>query len=123
VQAGIAIHYAKKCNVHLRQIALNTKDGIIVRKWFDTSSLDVDLCHRIETLTHKLKGSNIVVSGSIRDKMTSDLRNGISLGSFLLKGQPLEVDLFLIKSDLANESDVTSFIEYLKSSFVKKAAA
>jgi CheY-like chemotaxis protein/class 3 adenylate cyclase len=116
VEAGIAIHFSKDCKVNLRQSAINTENGIIIRKKFDTSSIDVDLCHRLETLAHKLPGSNIILSEQIKNeiKTTSSF---LELGSYILKGQVAPTSIHIIKSDKASEVHIKELSQYLDANF------
>ncbi len=120
VQAGIAIHYAEKCKINLRQSAISSEDGIIVRKKFDTSSLDVDLCHRLESITHKLPGSNIVISAALKDRLEVNYQNMIKLKEYVFKGQILPTQIYLVKSDKASKDDVDDFMAYLDSQYKAK---
>lgn len=113
VQTGIAVHFSKGCKVNLRQGAINTADGIVVRKKFDTSSIDVDLCHRMESLTHRLPGSNILLSEEIKSEITANLDQIVFVGEFVLKGQTRASKLYLLKSDRVSVEDLNQFKSYL----------
>lgn len=123
VEAGVAIHYAEKCKINLRQSAINTEAGIVVRKKFDTSSSDVDLCHRIESISHKLPGSNIVISEALRARLDLKQQSFIELGSYVFKGQTVPALVHLVKSDKASQDDVQRFKKYLEDNFTFKQAA
>lgn len=123
IEAGVAIHYAKNCKINLRQSAINTESGIITRKKFDTSSLDVDLCHRLESISHKLPGSNIVVSDQILAHITANTNSAIEIGTYLLKGQKIPCKIHLIKSDKATIADVDKFKEFLEANYSFKTAS
>lgn len=123
VEAGIAIHFSKNCKISLRQSAINTDEGIIIRKKFDTSSIDVDLCHRLESLAHKLPGSNIILSQQIKDEAQANGASLIEIGDYTLKGQTSETKIFIIKSDKANDKDINELKNYLEENFSKNRAA
>lgn len=126
VECGIAAHVAPDCEVYLREAVLNTSVGIQVRKKFDTSSRDIDLAHRIESLTHFLPGGNIIVSQNLIDNLdpVPVSNEFVKLGSFLLKGQICPVELVLIKSNKVTNSDLNNFIENIMSKYsvTKKVA-
>lgn len=123
VEAGIAIHFAEKCKINLRQSAINTGSGIIVRKKFDTSSFDVDLCHRLESITHKLPGSNIILSEAIRKRLDLKQASFLELGDYIFKGQVSPAFVHLVKSDKANDEDLIKFKDYLEQNFKFKQIA
>lgn len=123
VEAGVAVHFAKNCKVHLRQSAINTEAGILVRKKFDTSSLDVDLCHRIENISHKLPGSNIILSEKLKLQLTVNNQSFIPLGEFLFKGQQDASKIYLVKSDKASQHHIDEFIAYLNTHYGMKLAS
>lgn len=117
IETGLAIHYSKNCKINLRQTAINSESGIITRKKFDTSSLDVDLCHRLENISHKLPGSNIIISGPIKEGITANTGSSIEIGDYVLKGQIYPVKIFLLKSDRVFDSDIAMFKKYLDDNF------
>lgn len=121
VEVGVAIHYAKNCVINLRQVAINTDEGILVRKWFDTSSLDVDFCHRLEGLAHQLPGSNILLSGDILERVTANKDNIVDLGGVILKGQNDARPAYLNPSSKCKESDISLLLS--KNIFSSKRAA
>lgn len=92
---GIGLHYAKKCLIDLHIVEVNTSEGIITQKSFDSSSLEVDLVFRIEKLAHTLPGTNIMMSELFKKKLINDtnLQQIMSYGLNNLKGymQPTEV--------------------------------
>lgn len=111
VEVGIGIHFAKNCKINLRQSAINIDGEIIIRKKFDTSSPDVDLCHRMESLTHKLMGSNIALSKEVMILSTINYSNIREVGNLTLKGQQKATNIFLLPSNKVTEEEMSKFIE------------
>ena len=122
IEAGISIHYAENCKINLRQSAINTASGIIIRKKFDTSSADVDLCHRAESLMHRLPGSNIVLTEAIKARITAESTNFIALGEYLLKGQTRPQSFYIIKSFKVTDKEIFDLKAFLNNSFQTKSA-
>lgn len=63
VECGIAIHVARECLVDVHVVQLQSQGREITQKSFDTTSVDIDILHRMEKLVHCLEGSNIIMSG------------------------------------------------------------
>ncbi len=118
VECGVAVHVANKCSVFLRKAVLNTESGVKVRKKFDTSSLDIDLTHRLEDITHQLPGSNIMLTRDLFDYLERppDKNQITSLGHYVLKGQLQPAELLLIKSNRVTQEE----IEELKSNYLSQ---
>lgn len=123
IEAGLSVHFAENCKINLRQSAINTEAGIIIRKKFDTSSTDVDLCHRAETLMHKLPGSNIILTETIKNKLTADTSNFIDIGEYILKGQSKPMRFYLIKSFKTSEADIIELKNHLNVTYSIKSAS
>ncbi len=96
VHCGIALHVAREAVVDIHHVQLTLPQGVIVQKSFDTTSLDVDLLHRMEKLVHELPGSNIILSGDFVNALKKSPGGAISLGTHLFKGQSRPVELHLI---------------------------
>lgn len=111
VECGVAVHVAENSIVDIHTIEIKTPRGISVQKSFDTSSKDIDLLHRMEALSHKLPGSNIIFSQPVMDNMSSISPNIIELGDFLLRGQNEPVHLFLLPSYHATDKNIKEFCE------------
>jgi FixJ family two-component response regulator len=114
VECGISLHVARNCTVDIHMAEINSANGKITQKSFGTSSIDVDLLHRMEKIVHNLPGSNIVLSKDFVDNLTSRPVNLKELGSHLLKGQPKPVDMFLIPSDKVTDQNIQQLKEKLE---------
>jgi len=114
VECGIALHYAKDCMVSVHNVMVNTPHGSISQKSFDTTSSDVDILHRMEKLTHKLPGSNIIVSQEFFNQLAHKPMKYIELGEILFKGQKEAISLMIIPSDQIDEGKIEYFMNVLK---------
>jgi FixJ family two-component response regulator/class 3 adenylate cyclase len=112
IECGIGIHLAKNCDAFVHEYTVMTPNGLINQKKFDTSSIDIDLVHRMEKLTHKLPGSNIVITKDLFSTMTSrfPVERTVEIGNHMFKGQPTSVELVLIRSDRSSDADVQRII-------------
>lgn len=110
VECGIALHTAKDCVVDIHSVQLQTPQGPVAQKTFDTAGADVDLLHRMEKLVHSLPGSNIIMSKSFMDALKSSPNQFVNIGAHLFAGQKQSVELYLITSDLVNEQDLRDLI-------------
>ncbi len=109
VECGIAIHLAKNVTVDIHQVQLNTPNGVVTQKSFDTTSNDVDLVHRLEKLAHELKGTNILLTGDFANHLEKIPRGLISVGTKLFKGSKNETEILLIPSDYLKDADIEKF--------------
>ncbi len=108
VECGISLHIARKCPIQLHTVHLNTPRGPITQKSFDTSSVDIDLLHRMEKLVHQLPGSNIVMSKTFAESLRTIPVNAGSIGSHLFVGQKDPVELLLIPSYYVKDQDLSN---------------
>jgi len=111
VECGISLHIARKCPIQLHSVHLNTPRGPITQKSFDTSSVDIDLLHRMEKHVHQLPGSNIVMSKVFAESLRTIPVNTIGLGSHLFVGQKDPVELLLIPSYYVKAQDISRIRE------------
>lgn len=106
----MAIHFAKSCQVNLRESNLNTGLELVKRKKFDTSSIDVDLCHRLETIAHEaLPGTNIIASEELIKCLKDQPARCEFIGSYLFKGQPQTTGVYVIQSYLVKPEHILHF--------------
>lgn len=106
VECGLALHLAANSMVDVHTVQINTPQGIVTQKSFDTTSPDIDLLHRIEKLAHSLPGTNILLSKEFLESLSTVPTKILSLGPFLFKGQEKQVELYIIASDLVKEEDI-----------------
>ncbi|MEQ1876715.1 MAG: response regulator [Bdellovibrionia bacterium] len=106
VECGIALHIARDSSVDIHTVQLNTPRGIVTQKSFDTTSLEIDLLHRMEKHIHSLPGSNIVMSGEFLKELKYPPTRVVDLGFQKLKGQKRSAQLFIVPSDKVNDSDL-----------------
>lgn len=109
VECGIALHAAKDAIVDIHTVQLNTPQGTVTQKSFDTSSSEIDLLHRIEKVIHRLPGSNIIVTDSFLQLLSQHPKNLIEIGPILLPGQKNPVRVYILPSDLVNETHLAEF--------------
>ncbi|RYZ92676.1 MAG: response regulator [Proteobacteria bacterium] len=112
VSCGISLHLAKNCLVCLRQTVIRSQEGIITRKKFDTSSSDVDLAHRMESVTHSLPGTNIIMSREFLRELSDGVK-AVDLGQVYFKGQARASEMLLLPSADASAAQVDRFREKL----------
>ncbi len=113
IECGIALHVARDCTVDVHQVQLVTPSGVMTQKSFDTTSVGVDLVHRMEKLVHELKGTNIILSTAFYDQLEKPPKQANLLGAHLFKGQTEAVGLYLIASDLLSDEDIHAFAQKL----------
>ncbi len=99
IECGVALHVVRGCQVDIHKVQLNTASGSITQKSFDTSSIEIDLLHRMEKLVHKLPGTNIVMSEDFFRSLRISPPQVKELGRFRFKGQEKATQLFLFPSD------------------------
>ncbi|MDQ3231078.1 MAG: hypothetical protein M3Q07_04590, partial [Pseudobdellovibrionaceae bacterium] len=110
LECGIALHAAHDAVVDVHTVHLKTPAGDVTQKSFDTTSNEIDLLHRIEKLVHRLPGSNIIMTESFLEHLTTIPDELIYLGSRQFAGQSRPVKLFLIRSDLLSAEELRNFI-------------
>ena len=121
IGCGIAVHYAKNCEVAIHKVFLNTPKGIFIQKSFDTSSIDIDIVHKIEKYAHQLEGINIVVSGDFLEQYKKSDVDAQSLGTIVYPFRESPVALYLVENEShVKKEDVEALRHYIKNG--KKAA-
>jgi FixJ family two-component response regulator len=104
IECGIAIHLLKDSIVDIHNIQISTKKGIVIQKSFDTTSIEIDLLHKIEKLTHGLKGSNIIFTEEYKTHLLSEPNNAYSLGPIQVT-KSVTKNLYIIPSDQVVRED------------------
>jgi len=110
LECGIALHAAHDAVVDIHTVHLKTPAGDVTQKSFDTTSNEIDLLHRIEKLVHRLPGSNIIMTESFVEHLTTRPEELIFLGSRQFTGQARPVKLYLIRSDLLSPEELRDFM-------------
>ena len=106
---GLGLHVANGCNVFLRQTVAHTAKGIVTRKKFDTCSPDVDLVHRIESVTHSLPGSNMLITDLARQQLGLPDHSLIDAGEQIFKGQKSRTKVWLFPSSQTTPELIATF--------------
>lgn len=108
IDCGIALHFCHDVKAMVHEYSVTTLEGVVVQKKFFTESPGIDLVHRIEKMTHKVSGSNIIMTKSFTENCEGilDDQNLLDLGSHMFKGQQEEAELFLISSHVATENEI-----------------
>lgn len=119
IECGIGLHLAQGVSINLHEIEIQTLRGTIKQKSFDSTSVDVDLVHRLESFTHQLPGSNVAISESFSSALAGKLPQIKDLGSYQLKGQKSPTKIFLKASDQVKDEHIT---ELMQNSELKKTA-
>ena len=109
IECGIALHSEKDVPLLLHTAEILTTTGVVVQKSFDSSSLGVDLLHRIEKMVHTLPGSNIILTEDFLRALNTKIIGLIEIGACKLKGQPNACLLHLKTGDQVTEQDVINF--------------
>jgi CheY-like chemotaxis protein/class 3 adenylate cyclase len=99
VECGVGLHIAKDAKVHVHKAEFQTPAGRIIQKSFDSTSPDVDLVHRMEKLSHRLPGSNVVMSEQFFKALGNATGGIIDIGEFEMKGQAEPCRIYLKASD------------------------
>jgi class 3 adenylate cyclase len=105
-ECGIAIHYAPECTVDIHEIKVQAFGQDVIHKSFQSSSIEIDLVHRMEKLMHDLPGSNIVMSKDFVQKLDEFPEGVLELGNFQLKGQSQSVELLIKPSYFTKDYDI-----------------
>jgi CheY-like chemotaxis protein len=122
VECGIALHHAPDTLIQLHEVRAETPEGPVIQKWFDTTSAQIDLLHRMEKLVHELPGTNIILSEDFLRRIPNPPGKIRQLGPTLLKGQSDPSNLFLLPSDLLSDEDIQKFVSKNFGSGLKVAA-
>ncbi len=111
-ECGVAIHYAPNCIVDVHEIKTQAFTQEVIHKSLQSSSVDIDLVHRMEKLMHELQGSNIAMSKEFYEKLSVKPPGVFEVGFFKFKGQSEIVEIVVKPSDKVRASD----LEILKKS-------
>jgi len=111
VQCGIGLHAAQNVLINVHSITIQTNTETVQQKYFDTTSADVDLVHRIESFVHRLPGTNIALSERFVESLDFEIANLIQLGRFQLKGQETPTTIYVIPNEKTASSVVKRFFE------------
>lgn len=106
-ECGIGLHFASDCLVDIHEVNIDYFGKKITQKSFDATSSGIDLVHRIEKLAHNFEGSNLMLTKDFYSRLNLRTRNIVSLGTHLLKGQIIPVEVFGLM-DEGNESKLKS---------------
>jgi len=106
IECGIGLHFGEQVKALIHEYSVTTNDGIVIQKRFSTESSGIDLVHRIEKLTHKLPGSNIIMTNKFQNTLNTKPTESRNIGFHLFKGQQDPYELVLIKSNKANDEHV-----------------
>jgi len=116
IECGIGLHMAKDCVVDLHVVEIESPFGRIVQKSFDTTSTEIDLVHRLESITHCLPGTNIAMTEIFIRSLGSVPVLTKEVGSLVFKGQEKPVNVFIKLSDKVTDS---IFDEYKANLLIK----
>jgi len=105
-ECGIAIHFAPECVVDIHEIKTQAFGQDIIHKSFQSSSIEIDLVHRMEKIMHELPGSNIAMSRAFVDKLVIQHEGMLELGIFQLKGQIHPIEIIIKPSYFTKEFDI-----------------
>ena len=109
VEVGIGLHLAENCDFSIHKTTRIVSDNQIVQKSFDTTSIDIDIVHKIEKLVHTLPGTNIIMTGDFVSALSYDPQNTHDLGDVSFSSKYPIKRLFLIKSDFVSENALKTF--------------
>jgi class 3 adenylate cyclase len=123
VECGIALHVSKNTVVDVHRVQLTTPRGPVIQKSFDTTSIDIDILHRMEKLVHSLPGTNIILSGEMLAQLRTPPTNLVSLGRHQFGSDTKALELHLVPSDLLKELDIETLRQKLSAGVELKRAA
>lgn len=110
-ECGIALHAGENIRQTVNSVSAIHNNSVRTHKWYETDSSEVDLLHRIEKLVHALPGSNIVISRNVLEHLSSKYQSKFTrLGFFRGKGQDIDTEIFLSKSDKVTKKDLEAFV-------------
>lgn len=107
-ECGIALHVARNALVDIHSVHIQTPDGTMTQKSFDTTSPDIDLLHRMEKKVHGLPGSNIILSRAFLDALKNPPAQVQAIGTHTFPGHANPVELFLLPSEEVNGDHLAS---------------
>lgn len=106
LHCGIGLHIADDVLVNVHSVELTIDKEIVQQKSFDTTSTDIDLVHRIESMIHLLPGTNIAMSKKFAEVMNFKIEGLVQLGTFKLKGQKIPTTIFVIPNLSVTQQDL-----------------
>lgn len=109
IECGIALHVSKGTTVDVHMVQLLTAKGPVVQKSFDTTSIDIDLLHKMEKLVHRLSGTNIIMSEEFLKSLAHPPENCVTIGKHKFPGNFHPVNLHMIKSDRVSLEELEKF--------------
>ncbi len=109
INCGIGLHLATDALINIHTVAQKINEEVIQQKSFDTTSTDVDLVHRIESLVHSLPGTNIAMSEIFLKSLTLSSEEIKSLGTFQFKGQVREIQVYVVNNPKMKEEHLNDF--------------
>lgn len=119
VECGVALHVAKDSVVDIHTVQISTPNGQVTQKSFDTTSAGIDILHRLEKLTHRLPGSNVILSGDFVSRLKNPPSNIIQLGEYRFPDHKEKHMLYIKPSDLLSTKDLEDFKTHLNLSISK----
>jgi hypothetical protein len=109
IECGIGLHFAVNNLIDMHKTEINFGSELIIQKYLDSSSPDIDLVHRIEKLVHSLPGTNIIMTSAFLERLSQSPVGLYEFGYAHLKGQIDPVKLFLKASDLVLSEHLSEF--------------
>lgn len=106
VECGIALHPCRNAMMDVHNVLINTPHGAFTQKSFDTTSIDIDILHKMEKLVHELPGTNIVMSEEFVNNVKSANLKLVELGTTVFPGHSNELKLFIIPSSFVKSEDL-----------------
>jgi CheY-like chemotaxis protein len=106
VECGIALHPCRKALMEVHTVLINTLHGTFTQKSFDTTSLDIDILHKMEKMVHDLPGTNIVMSDDFLKNVKSADLNVQEIGMVTFSGHANQMRLVVIPSSFVKTDDL-----------------
>ncbi len=106
VECGIALHSCREASMDVHTALISTLHGTFTQKSFDTTSIDIDILHKMEKKVHELPGTNIVMSEAFLKNVKSANLNLVEFGTTVFPGHSEEIKLFLIPSSFVKSEDL-----------------
>jgi hypothetical protein len=105
------LHPCRKAIMEVHTVLINTLHGTFTQKSFDTTSLDIDILHKMEKIVHELPGTNIVMSEEFLQNVKAQDLNVKELGSMKFPGHPSQIRLVIIPSNHVKSEDLEKLKE------------
>lgn len=112
MECGIGLHFALNNMIDMHKTELKFGSQVIIQKYLDSSSPDIDLVHRIEKLVHTLPGTNIILTQAFLERLSQKPFGLQELGFAHLKGQNHPTQLYIKTSDLVSTEQLAEFKKY-----------